>query len=269
MDSRGLKMNAVEFGCYLAKLSRSRLTAVFLEDVLADRLQADLRCQVPVDGQGCLVSDTGPVAESVEDRIRAFRDACSCREVATRVHRDRGIPEAEILDESRFADLIIVDVETSFRDRPAAVPSPFVNHIVSSVECPVVISPTSFERIDEIVFAYNATASSVKAIKQFTYLFPEYSDKKVMVVNVREGEEGAIEESFKLKEWLGEHYREAEFHVLKGNPMDQLFGYLLHRRHAFVVMGAYGRGILSRFFRPSHARLIIRSLNLPIFIAHQ
>ncbi|HLI93783.1 MAG TPA: universal stress protein, partial [Puia sp.] len=116
--------------------------------------------------------------------------------------------------------------------------------------------------------AYDASASAVWAIKQFTYLFPEYHDKKVLVVNVRNSRDEFIEESFKMKEWLREHYQDVEFHVLTGNPSDQLFAFLLERKNSFVVMGAYGRGILSRFLRPSSARLIVRTLNLPIFVTH-
>ena len=54
-----------------------------------------------------------------------------------------------------------------------------------------------------------------------------------------------------------------------GAVADQLFGYLIEKKNAIVVMGAYGRSMLSRFFKPSQARLIIRTINLPIFIAHQ
>jgi nucleotide-binding universal stress UspA family protein len=57
--------------------------------------------------------------------------------------------------------------------------------------------------------------------------------------------------------------------LLKGDPSDELFGYLLERKNAIVVLGAYGRGILSRFLKPSHASLLLRTINLPIFIAHR
>jgi hypothetical protein len=204
-----------------------------------------------------------------EESIRLFREACICRETVSRVHRDRGIPISEMLQESRYADLIVVDPETSFSQRAVAVPARFVLDMLLDAECPVVLTPASCGQVDEIVFAYNNTSASVFAIKQFTYLFPEYRDKKILVVNVRYDGKEAIEEAFKMKEWLGEHYDSVEFHLLKGQSTDELFGYLLGKKHAFVVMGAYGRGLLSRFFRPSHARLLVRTLNLPIFIAHQ
>ena len=270
-DAHQLKMNAIDFACYLARLTRSRLTGVFLEDVLADR--PDLAVSIAYGVPLSVAPITGEVQEQLsaitEENIRLFREACVCREVVSRIHRDRGIPVGEMVSESRFADLIVVDPETSFKQRAGSLPPPFVTDMLVDAECPVVLSPNSFEQIDQIVFAYNGTASSLFAIKQFSYLFPEYGETKLQVVNVRQADDQSIEESFKIKEWLNEHYANVEFHLLKGNPSDELFGHLLDRKNAFVVMGAYGRGLLSRFLRPSHARLIMRTLNLPIFIAHQ
>ena len=130
------------------------------------------------------------------------------------------------------------------------------------------IAPYDFENIEKIYFAYNSTPSSMFAIKQFTYLFPELAKRKVEVLNVQSGGDGMLEEAFKMKEWMKEHFDDVEYVVLKGDPADQLFGYLLERKNGVIVMGAYGRGMLSRFFKPSHARLIIKTVNMPIFVAH-
>jgi nucleotide-binding universal stress UspA family protein len=123
--------------------------------------------------------------------------------------------------------------------------------------------------VDEIVFTYDGTESSVFAIKQFAHLFPSLTDKKVVVVSVRDGEGVTLEQQFKIKEWLKAHYPQAEFVVLKGSASDELFGYLIEKRNAMIVMGAYGRKMFSRFFKPSQARLVMKSVNLPVFIAHQ
>jgi hypothetical protein len=123
--------------------------------------------------------------------------------------------------------------------------------------------------MDEVIFAYDGSASSVFAIKQFTYLFPVFKNKKAVVVNVNKQERSAIDEQFKMKEWLSAHYQDVNFVILSGNASDELFGYLLEKKNAIVVLGAYGRGILSRFLKPSHASLLLRTINLPIFIAHR
>jgi hypothetical protein len=47
-----------------------------------------------------------------------------------------------------------------------------------------VLAPAEFTGIDEIIFCYDASKSAVFAIKQFSYLFPEFSTKKLTVLEV-------------------------------------------------------------------------------------
>lgn len=239
---------------------------VFLEDVQSERTLSV--SQVP--NRGSAVGDREPANASVitEENIRLFREACVCRGVNSKIHRDRGVPTSEILEESRFADLIVLDPEISFTPGNESLPGHFVHDILSKAECPVMIAPYDFESIEKIYFAYNSTPSSMFAIKQFTYLFPELIKQKITVLNVRSVGEEAFEEAFKMKEWMKEHYYDVEYVLLKGDPADQLFAYLLEKKNGVVVMGAYGRGMLSRLFKPSHARLIIKTVNMPIFVAH-
>ena len=276
MDAANLNMKTIDFGCYIARLTRSRLTGVFLEGLVGQQSVPGGILDI-LSGAGAWDSDDDvadvqkTMVESTitEANIRRFREACVCRETLSLIHRDRGIPLSEILAETRFADLLIVDPETSFSKSDRGIPCRFVKDVLDSSECPVLIAPYSFDALEEIVLTYNGTASSVFAMKQFTALFPELRNKKLSVVNVRQDEKQAIEDQFKMKEWLKAHYDNLEFVILKGEPADQLFGYLIEKRNAIVVMGAFGRSMLSRFFKPSQARLIVKTINLPIFIAHQ
>jgi nucleotide-binding universal stress UspA family protein len=262
MDGYQQNTYAIDFACYLTKLTHSRLTGIFLEGG-ADGEGPDL---IHLDEPEAVGVDSG---DPVLRHVHQFREACIGREVPARVHRDRGVPVEDILLESRFSDLIVVDPETSFHKLEKEFPGRFTRDVLLAAECPVIVSPYHFEALHEVIFAYNGTSSSVFAIKQFTYLFPEFRNKRAIVVNVRNDEENAIEEQFRMKEWLAAHYDQVEFVVLKGNASDELFGFLLERKDAIVVLGAYGRGILSRFLKPSHASLFLRTINLPIFIAHR
>jgi nucleotide-binding universal stress UspA family protein len=265
----GYKQNtyAIDFACYLARMTHSRLTGVFLE---GDQVSGEPGFSWLEEQEAIGAFSVGALAtDPVLKHVHQFREACLGREVSARVHRDRGVPVNDILLESRFSDLIVVDPETSFRKVEKEFPGRFIRDVLLAAECPVVVSPYQFESLDEVIFAYNGTSSSVFAIKQFTYLFPEFKQKKAIVVDVRKGEETAIEEQYKMTEWLSAHYLEVDFVLLKGDPSDELFGYLLERKNAIVVLGAYGRGVLSRFLKPSHASLLLRTINLPILIAHR
>src|SRR5579872_5138063 len=104
LDARNQGTGSIDFACYICRLTRSKLTGVFLEDVLYRGRPA---VQTMHDEREV---GAGPDSEF----IRRFKCACDNREVQTLVHRDRGLPASEIIEESRFADLLIIDPETSF-----------------------------------------------------------------------------------------------------------------------------------------------------------
>jgi nucleotide-binding universal stress UspA family protein len=269
MDALHINPQTIEFSCYVARLTGSRLTGVFLEDLLSEpvfgAIQEVAQMQTTAVGEAQPMGTKGEITDA---NIQLFKKACESRGVVANIHRDRGIPLDEVIRESRFADLVVVDAETSFTRQRGPLPGKFVKDVLQEAECPVIVAPYTFHAIDEVIFAYNGSASSVWAIKQFTYLFPELKQKKAMIVDVKEKNDGAIEEQYKMKEWLRQHYGNIEVKILTGDASDELFGYLIDKKNAIVVIGAYGRGWLSRLLKPSQARIIVKTVNLPLFITH-
>jgi len=265
MDGSRQNTYAIEFACYLARLTGSQLTGVFLDGLPDPQPGEGLRTSEPV-----LAGEmSGWPDDPVLRQVSRFREACVSQEVAASVYREKGVPLGEILRESRFSDLIVVDPETPFRAVGTEFPGRFIRDVLLAAECPVIVSPYGFDGLEEVIFAYNGSGSSVFSIKQFTYLFPMLRHKKAVVVQVsKEGDE-AVKEVSDMKDWLSAHYAAVELVALKGEVSDELFGYLLEKKKGVVILGAYGRGILSRFLKPSHASLLLRTINLPIFIAHR
>ncbi|MBS1603332.1 MAG: universal stress protein, partial [Bacteroidetes bacterium] len=228
LDAHQLNISTVDFACYIARLTRSKLTGVFLEGVNPEDYG-----YIPGSGDASYEDGGKDLTEQqVTKTIEQFRESCICRETSNLVHRDRGMPLSEVLEESRFADLIIVDPSTSFSRSDRGIPSGFVKDVLEGSECPVLVAPYSFSAIEEIILTYDGSESSVFAIKQFAHLFPGLTDKKVVVVSVRDLEGGSLEQQYKIKEWLKAHYPQAEFVVLNGNASDELFGYLIEKKNA-------------------------------------
>jgi hypothetical protein len=270
-DAVNPDMNAFEFACYLGRLTKSKITGVFLENIVGEErpILKHVHGMTYVDWTLNEKSDEHKTKmELIEKNIAFFKQGCISREVNYSLHRDRGVPAQELIEESRFADAIVVDAETSFNKRYEGSPTEFVRDILKKAECPVIIAPENFDAIDEIVFAYNGSPSSVFAIKQFTYLFPQLHNKKVSIIQVNEEGEWQDTNKYKFKEWLKEHYTDLHFEALKGSTDVKLFDYLFKRKNMFLVMGAYGRNTLSQFFKRSQADLLIKTVTQPIFIAH-
>ncbi|MEP7375713.1 MAG: universal stress protein [Chitinophagaceae bacterium] len=271
IDAINLDKNSLEFACYLAQLTKSKVTGVFLENLMSEErpVLKQVYGMAYADSVVDEKSDEHRVKlELLEKNISFFKEGCINRGVNYSLHRDRGVPALDLMDESRFADLIVVDAETSFNKRYEGSPTEFVKDILKNAECPVMIAPYNFEAIDEIKFTYNGSSSSVFAIKQFTYLFPQLHTKKVSVLQVNDTGEWKDPDKYKFKEWLNHHYTDFRFDALKGDADTNLLDCWLNRKNSVLVMGAYGRNALSRFFKASHADLLIKTVRQPIFIAH-
>ena len=263
--------NSLEFACYLGRLTNSKITGIFLENKINQEtltlksVNETSYSDTEIDEHPKLqVNKT----ELIEKNISSYKEASLNNGVDFLLHRDRGVPAYELIEESRYADVIIVDASTSFSRHFERTPTNFIKEVLKNTECPAIIAPEGFEAIDEIVFAYDGSPSSVFAIKQFTYLFPQLHDKKITVVQINNTGEWNDTNRFKLKELLKNYYFDLHFEILKGSIYKTLFEYVFKKKNSFLVMGAYGRNALSRFFKPSRADLIIKTIAQPIFIAH-
>jgi len=263
-----MNMECLDFACFLCNLTHSKLTGAFLEN-LEHEVRSKETLLETAAGSILPGKNIKEIKEIYcEDNIAHFRDACTVRGVNCTVHRNRGIPIIEVIEESRYADLIVIDSSTSFTEEREGTPSGFVRDVLRLSECPVIIAPDSFDGIDEIVFTYDNSRSAAFAIKQFTQLLPQLHDRKAVILSITPPGK-TIGDKYKLKEWLQTHYNELEFTVLKSrDTRTQLLDYLLGKERVFVVMGAYGRGVLSNLFVPSHANPVVGTVSHPVFITH-
>lgn len=271
INAVNLNIPALDFACYTGRLTNSKVTGVFLENLVADKnavLRKAYSSQYAEPEMDQAPNDYVNKGQLIEKNISIFKEACENRSTMCNIHRDNGTPAHEIINESRYADLIIADASTSFNKRYAGTPTEFVKDILKEAECPVIIAPERFTGIDEIIFTYDGSKSAAFAIKQFTYLFPELDDRRVIMLQVNKEGVWADHDKYNLREWLQNRYSVIGFEALKGNAEDKLFDYLVKRKNAFIVMGAYGRNSLSTLFKPSHADLLIKTINQPIFISH-
>jgi hypothetical protein len=272
-SSHTLTSSLIDFGCYMARLSQSTLTGICIN---TDHLTADPASYSHsyfTESDAGMLLEKAPVKMDSEQCIHFFIEACERREVKADVllrgngFIKHGTPAKEVIQESRFADLLIVDPAMSFHDQLEAVPTAFAKELLAAAECPVMVAPAVFDDVDELVFCYDGHRSSVYAIKQFSYLFPEMNQRKVTVLQIGENEQ-PVSEKEALHNWLGNYYHEIVFKQLVGDAGDELLQYFLLRKNMLAVMGAYGRSLISTFFKKSSADMVLRVVDLPLFIAH-
>jgi hypothetical protein len=271
IDSSHVDMSTLDFACYVARLTHSGLTGYFLENIRTQTIPV-IKSMHGLPFLESVVAGDLPEGRAKfaarEKSMELFRNACCNKGVNCSTAVCHG-PAKDIIQETRFADLLIVSPSTSFESRIESTPTAFVREVLAGSECPVAIAPYSFEAVDEILFAFDGSRSSVFAIKQFVYLFPEFRNRKVTVLEVKEsGREELLQDRERISRLLAPHYDHIEFCFLEGYATDELFGYLLGKKNLFVVMGAFGRSPISNFFNKSTAELLLKTINLPVFTAH-
>lgn len=256
-NANDIKTSAVDFGCYIANLMRSPLIGFLLEQKQKKELAERLVLVENNDYETTLPAEIAANAD-------IFSNRCLHNDARPTVRHIQGNPLQEIVNESLYADIILTDGNTTFNGYDGW-PSQFVKELLEHAKCPVIVTPFDFDEINEVVFAYDGTDSSIFAMKQFIYLFPELTDVKTTVLQVLDQEEHDITEKKKLKEFLMMHYGAVHYDTLVGSAETELFKKFLSQRNKILVMGAYGR---KNFFSRSTADILLKTLNIPVFITH-
>ena len=255
-NGSSLSVAAAEFAMFLGQGKDNHIKALFFSGGPESTLQPT------VAGETLLTRahvSSSPVVKEFEKLAKAKE----CRHSVQMLETDS---LDEVITETRFADLVICDASLS--PEPAlTVVSPFVMKLLSQSKCPVLIAPVKFDQLEEVAFAYDGSDASMYAIKLFTYLFPQFNETPVSVLQVIRDEDVNLAERRKLVELLMLNYNSLSYDHVEGDDVETtLFRQFVGKRNIMLVMGAYGRKKL--LSDHSNADILLRNVDLPIFIAH-
>lgn len=269
-DGTKYSEGASKYAIELAKATKSLLVGVFIHDMRYLNLAYVASWDQPFVDFSTLDTVQKEDHEKVKLNIALFNRACDEKGIRHKVHLDKGVPLQEVLRESVFADILIVDSHTGFFSVGDSSPSPFLKDLLADAHCPVLIVPHSYTYFDKAILCYDGSGSSLSAIKMFAYLFPELGDMETVVVSVNDSSSNHLKDGNNFKDLASAHFNNISYEVLNGNAEDELIRYLKQSgTNSIVVMGAYGRSAFSRLFQQSMANRVIKELNLPVFITHQ
>lgn len=206
-----------------------------------------------------------------DEAVRKFEESCSKAKISFSVHRNKSIALQELKHESMFADLIIISGHETFNRFRQKPPTPFIKDLLADVQCPVLVVPDTYKPLDKITLLYDGTPSSIFAVKMFSYLFGDYNELPIEVFTVKSTHLDSLRlpDNKLMREFMKRHFSKAEYKVVKGDPEQQILGHLRnHKGNEMVVLGAYRRSELSRWFKASMADILMRELDTVLFIAH-
>ena len=264
-DGQHFSEGAFQMARYLHSQEPCLITGVFLNPV-------DYREVIGYSGMGIGAPVVVPMIEHDEAviarNIKHFEAKCEENKMEYRIHKDSQVfALSELATETRFADLLVISSELFYQNIDKGQPNDYLKKTLHYAECPVLLVPEDFSPPSSLIIAYDGKASSVYAIKQFSYLFPAMKKLKTLVVSF-EPDGGDVPRKDYITELATRHYPDISFQSFDIEPRE--FGtWVSEKKGVLLITGAFGRGELPSLFKKSFATQVIQEHRVPLFIAHR
>jgi hypothetical protein len=268
----GLKysQSTKDYAIEIVKHTTAHLVGIFLDD----KFYTSYKIYDLIINEGVPIQKLKKYDEKdAETRRKAaldFEKGCQKAKLEYTIHHDRNIAVQEIIHESIYTDLLVIGAEETLTSYQEKLPTRFIRDLLTDAQCPVMIVPNKYKPIKKVVLLYDGQPSSVHAIKMFSYLLPQlkHLETEVIVVNTK-APNLHLPDNKLMKEFMKRHYPKATYTVLKGIADSVIVSKLKQQaENTLVVLGAYRRGSVSRWFKESMADVLMKELKLPLFIAH-
>ena len=259
-----------DYATYLAKQTNTHLVGVFMDDPTYTSYKIYELIVKEGASEDMLKKYEAKDKSTRDAAVINFEKACQKEGLEYTIHRDRKIAILELKHESIYTDLLIIDSKETLTHYTEKLPTRFIRDLLSDVQCPVLIVPQKYKPIQKIILLYDGEPSSVYALKMFSYLLPQLKHLDTEVISVNPVNTTLHMPDNKLmKEFMKRHFPKAKYSVMKGWAEDEIVKHLKQTSgNAIVVLGAYRRGTVSRWFRESMADTLMKEVKVPLFIAH-
>jgi Universal stress protein family len=269
-DGLKFSQSTAEYAIYIARQINAHLVGIFLDDFT--RHSYKIYDLMHVEGGASEATMRALDNEDKDLREAAgaqFRWVCHEAGIPFSIHHDRNIAIQELVQESNFADLLVIDAKetvTHFSEDP---PTRFIRDLLAQVKCPVLLVPPKFEAIRKNVLLYDGEVNSVFAIKSFSYLLEPLTRLQTELVTVNSKDHSkSIPNNRLMREYMKYHFPEVHYTILNGLADVEIIDHLKNKyEHELIVLGAYNRGALSRWLKPSVADALMHEIKSPIFIS--
>lgn len=260
-----------DYAIQIASENKAHLVGLFLED----NLYHSYKVYELISEQGGLSPEKQKKYADADKKSRDaavanFESACKKGGLNFTIRRSKEVANQALLQESIYADLIVMGTNETFSNRKEKVPTRFIREILPAIQCPVLLVPAHYKPFNKLILLFDGQPSSVFAIKMFSYMLSALKEHPAEVLTVKPmGHSLNLPDNKLMREFMKRHFPKASYSVTKGIPEIEIISFLKNEKeYPLIVLGAYRRGTVSRWFRESMADLLMKDTRLPIFIAH-
>jgi nucleotide-binding universal stress UspA family protein len=259
-----------EYAVHIAKEMHAHLVGIFLDDMIYHSFRFTDVIEGDEVSEKKLKELNEKDAATRKHAIQQFKKACEHASLEFSVHHDKNVAVKDLLHESVYSDMLIVGKKESFTIYQKKFPSDFIQDVLADVQCPVLLVPEKYIPLQSVIFLYDGEPSSVYAVKMFCYDCTAFQHLPAKILSVKPLKQSLhLPDNHLMKEFMKRHLPKAEYTVLKGEAENTILTYLQQQQQdAVIVLGAYRRSRVSRWFRESMADVLMTNTNFPLFIAH-
>jgi hypothetical protein len=259
-----------QYAIELASRCQAHLVGIFLDDPTRRSYSVFEMAKQHPDADSLIKQ------KDEEDRITRrqasdqFEMACRAAGITHSIHHDHQIARLDLLHESIFADLLIINHHETLTRFKEPSPTRFIRDIISESVCPVLLVPDDYRAFSRSVLLYDGEPSSVQAIKMLSYVLPSLHALPTDVVTVNVTRLSShIPDSKLMKEFMHRHFPHAKYHVLNGFADESILTFLeKEKEQVLLVLGANKRGAIASLFHESMSDILLRETAYPLFIQH-
>lgn len=211
-------------------------------------------------------------SERAAEFLRGFEATCADSGVPFELAHRAGVPFQCIVDEGRYADLIVVGSRTHFHFETSDSDGDTLRRLMNVCVCPVLAVPKDIEsRPTRAVIAIDGSIQSARAMRAYVSLIGR-ADSPPAITLLHVGENSDEDNQVQLetaKRYVESYGLEADIRIREGKPSREIEALADELGDSMIVMGAYGRrGVIRDIFFGSTAAQIIKSQRVPLFVYH-
>jgi hypothetical protein len=266
-DGTQFSEGAFELAREINKMQPILLTGVFIPQVNYSSLWS---YGTAMAGPGFIPLVEAEESEAIQKNIRHFEEECQRHAIKYTIHKDFfdfALPELK--KESRFADLLIISSEKFYENMLEDANNEYMEDAIHHSECPVIVIPETFTFPNRNILAYDGNASSIYAIKQFSYLFPTLCQNETLLVYASKDEKEGLPAEEYILELVSQHFPNLKVERIQINQKKYFATWLREEVNALLVSGAFAKSGITSIFHRSFVSDAIGSHRLPVFIAHK
>lgn len=244
----------ITFATHFAKNDGASLHLVFLT------LPEDVDYNYPFPNDLSAAEDfsdrqniTDSNAQLIEDNIRLFKQECESSQII--FISEKNISVEELIKKTEDADILVADEGTGF-----------LKKVLSHIHCPALIAGED-HLPEKVVLMFNNSDNSKFAIESYLSLLTQFQNLPTYLFSINPDDE---KENENYLNNLKSSFADISLNVLHGNEEKQMENFMSGMSgNILVIMGAFGRNEISRFFHKSLANSVMKEKRISLFVAHK